>query len=73
MKEESRRRFAAAVKEDGGHEVAAARLKCSVSQVSNIIGGKRDVGLRIARAIEEVYSIPMENWLEELPASRKLA
>jgi uncharacterized membrane protein len=62
--ENTRKRFVEEVSKDG-KEMAAARLGCSVTSVLFIMTGKRDPGLRIAHAIEEVYKIATEDWLEK--------
>lgn len=69
--ETTRQRLARAIEKDG-RELAAARLQCSLSQLLSLMeGDTKTPGLRLARAIEEVYSIPMEDWLA-LPASRNI-
>lgn len=60
----TRRRFEAAVRNDGGPSAAAYRLGCSTTQVLYIINGTRNPGMRLARAIQAVYSIEMQDWVE---------
>lgn len=61
---EARRKFAAAVEKAGGGTAAAFQLGVSAAMVSYICDGKRDVGLETAFRIQEVYGIPMEEWVE---------
>lgn len=58
------KRFAALVEKDGGTTAAAARIGCSTTGVVYIIEGKRNPGMKLARAIQAVYGIPMEDWIE---------
>lgn len=67
---QAHQKFAKVVEREG-RVLVAARLGCSVTQVIYIASGKREPGLRIACAIEEVYEIPMQSWVER-PAARKL-
>lgn len=69
--EQARQRFAKIVERDG-KEMVAARLGCSVTQVIYIVQGKRDPGMRISCAIEEIYEIAMHEWVER-PAAKRIA
>lgn len=68
--DQTRKRFAAVVKKEG-EAMVAVRLQCSVSQIRSIIAERRNLGLRIAIAIEEAYGIPAGDWVDR-PASRLL-
>lgn len=61
---QTRKLFADLVAKDGGPTAAAARLGCSSTQVSYIVEDKRNPGMRLARAIEAIYNIPMQDWVE---------
>ena len=67
---QAHQKFAKIVDQEG-RVLVAARLGCSVTQVIYIAQGKREPGLRIACAIEEVYEIPPQAWVEK-PAAPKL-
>ncbi len=61
--DQTRKRFAKLVKKDG-NPATAARLLCSTTQVQYIVEGKRNPGMRLARRIEAIYGIPMQDWVE---------
>lgn len=60
---EARAKFAEIVKLEG-KELVAARLGISVHQVTNLAEDQTPT-LRTACAIEEVYCIPMNGWVEK--------
>lgn len=60
--EETKNKFAALIADDG-IELAAARLLCSSAQILCIIKGTRSPGLRLAIAIEDVYGLPVREWI----------
>jgi hypothetical protein len=47
----------------GGPAAAATSLGCSRSYVDMIIKGVRRPGMKVARAIEEVFGIAMQAWV----------
>lgn len=55
--------FRQRVNEHGGSRASAASLGCSRSYVDMIIKGSRRPGMRTARAIEELFGIPMQAWV----------
>ena len=61
--EQTHKKFVKIVESEGTTKVAA-RLGCYVAQVSCIVSGKRNPGMRVARAIQEIYEIKMEDWVE---------
>ena len=64
--------FEAKVRAHGGSRVSAESLGCSRSYVDMIITGTRRPGMRTARAIEILFGIPMQAWLErDLEARRR--
>ncbi len=48
----------------GGSRVCAEALQCSRSYVDMIIKGERRPGMRVARAIERLFGIPMQAWVD---------
>lgn len=60
---ETRKRFAEILEREG-REVVAAKIGCSVSHAVYVAKGERDIGLKLAVAIEEVYSLPAIGWVE---------
>lgn len=66
--EETRKRFAKIVKAEGGPTAVALRLACSPNMVERMsvepaAKSARDPGMKLARAIQELWGIPMEGWV----------
>jgi len=64
MSEETKDRFRRKVGAHGGSARAAVALGCSRSYVDMIIKGARRPGMKVARAIEEVFGIAMQEWVD---------
>jgi transcriptional regulator with XRE-family HTH domain len=62
--------FREKVRAHGGSRTSAVLLGCSRSYVDMIIKGDRRPGMRTARAIETLFGIPMQAWVDELPRPR---
>lgn len=60
---QTRKRFSTIVAKEG-KEVVAAKIGCSVTHVLYISEGKREIGLRLAVAVQEVYGLPAVDWVE---------
>lgn len=60
--EQARKKFSRWVDEVGGASEAAEKLGCTVTAVWYIKNGKRNVGLRIAIALQKSAGIPAEAW-----------
>lgn len=66
-----RAQFRKKVRALGGSRLSAEALGCSRSYVDMIISGNRRPGMRTARAIEELFGIPMQAWVDApVPAGR---
>jgi plasmid maintenance system antidote protein VapI len=64
MTAKTRERFRELVGGHGGSAAAAHALGCSRSYVDMIISGARRPGMKVARAIEELFGIAMQEWVE---------
>lgn len=60
-----RAQFQTKVRSLGGSRRCAEALGCSRSYVDMIISGNRRPGMRTARAIEELFGIPMQAWVDQ--------
>jgi hypothetical protein len=67
MRSDTRERFRHQVVVHGGSAAAALALGCSRSYVDMIAKGQRRPGMRVARVIQAVFDIAMEDWLEVPP------
>ena len=61
----ARKRFSAAVTAEGNNTEAAFKLGISPAMVSYIRNGEKDPGLETAFRIQEIYGIPMQDWVED--------
>lgn len=61
----TREKFRKKVDEVGGPAAAALSLGCTPSFVHMVISGVRRPGMVTARAIEALFGIPMQEWVEE--------
>jgi transcriptional regulator with XRE-family HTH domain len=59
----ARETFQRKVRDAGGSAAAARALGCSRSYVDMIIKGTRRPGMKVARAIEELFGIAMREWM----------
>jgi hypothetical protein len=64
METKTRERFRDKVGAHGGSAAAAIALGCSRSYVDMIIKGARRPGMQVARAIEGVFGIAMQEWVD---------
>lgn len=62
--EAARRTFIRLVESYGGKEATAGALRCSVSTVTQIMAADRNPGLEIAYGIEQLFGIPMQDWVD---------
>ena len=62
--EQTRKHFSKVVENKGGPSAVAVQLNCSANMISQIMKGRRKPGMQMARAIKELFSIPMEDWVE---------
>lgn len=62
--DQTRKHFAKLVKNAGGASAVALRVGCSVDMIALLIKGTRTPGMKLARAIQELYKIPMADWLD---------
>mgnify|MGYP000963484419 CR=1 FL=1 len=60
----ARERFVEAVEQAGGSRVVAAQLGCSRSYCDMIRAGQRRPGMRAAFAIQQLFGIRMQDWIE---------
>ena len=60
----ARERFIASVEKAGGSREVARMLGCSRSYVDMIRSGERRPGMRAAFAIEQLFEIRMQDWVE---------
>ena len=63
-KKTARERFIAAVEKAGGSRDVARMMGCSRSYVDMIRSGERRPGMRAAYAIEQLFEIRMQDWVE---------
>ena len=60
-----RDQFRQRVRAHGGSKASAIALGCSRSYIDMIIKGDRRPGMKTARAIEVLFGIPMQAWVDD--------
>lgn len=61
----ARRKFAEIIHKEGGPKAVALRLGISENHVLKIKNGKRGMTVPMARAIQTLWGMKMEEWAEE--------
>ena len=62
--DQTRKHFSKMVENAGGVSAVAVQLNCSATMISQITKGRRRPGMDLSRAIEELFKIPMQAWVE---------
>ena len=65
IRDHIRDQFRQRVRAHGGSKASAVSLGCSRSYIDMIIKGDRSPGMKTARAIEVLFGIPMQAWVDE--------
>ena len=62
--DQTRKHFLKLVENAGGISAVAVQLNCSANMLSQIGKGRRRPGMDLSRAIEELFQIRMQDWVE---------